>query len=326
MPDPFEIFKQNAESNRKRILKNKKNGDVLKTRSSSSPLSDKTNTYRNRLTHTHKEDSSKLKRTQSHDKVSKPINAPKASISQLSRVFLQSRQAEQRSDPTPDAANNSINQLSKLMRVTSKPNTGNYVGVNSRFRSILTEFKKIDLERTSVGDNLNLDSLYVLATFVNWFKNNKFDYILFDKNNELTKKYYSQLQRQMDTKDLGARNMITTLPKQPHNNDMLLTLTSNKYLRPEFRSSKLLPTHLIQQVNRVGRFLYSAKVISLNSLKSQVCLLMATDIRFELIPNTLLVLDNTNSCYQKINEEFLKIYLHWHVYSNKPIDVNFFKQ
>lgn len=151
--------------------------------------------------------------------------------------------------------------------------------------------------------------------FINWFKNNKFDYILQNKNYEVPQ------QLNEDNPQVPATQKVS----KQSSSDILTQLKREVYLRPEFRTDKSLPSHTILYVKKIGRFMYFAHVKNILNKEVEKILLIATDLRFNLEKDALLVLLNKCSYSKRFNDKVLRVYLRWHVYRDEILDLKLFK-
>lgn len=329
--DEFEVFKERHEADRKPPnLKEKKRPNLRrKNKGSARVLGDKTNVMSRRNDGFLKPGKQVDKTQLSNDRKDRIQKKSTSGVTNLNLVrwIRDNKTRELANNHQGNSnANSSNKELVQTMRCSPGPTTGTQKGVYARFQEIQAEFSKIDPNKAvGIHQVMHMESLHVVSKFVNWFKNNKFDYILVDEKNKMTELHRLELEKQLANTPLTCKR-LTQFPRKPYLNGMLSTLLNNEYIKPE-----LAPTHFIQNVKKIGRFMYSVEAINIKNLEirtnlqTQTCLLMATDIRFNLTANTLLVLNLAHCCYQKVGNEVLKIYLHWHVYSDKPIDVNIIK-
>lgn len=286
--DEFERFKARAALLRKRMIQENRlniikkndlqNGHILDRRI---PLLDRTN--RKRV----KRDQKDTNSVTSSDITSNLLRKnPNVEVSQRGTTY-------------------SIFELKKLT-MGSKPKA--LFGVLNRFQNFHKEFERIELSHIRAEHMQVFQVLCSLISFVDWFKLNKFDYIIHDKNNQLKEKV---LKGTITPKEIKSK---------PKDDDITKNMHLQKYLRIELNKHNLYPTHLILRCKKIGKFMYSAKVKLLTTKEITYCLLIASDTRYDLKDDSLLILDDNNSYLHQIGKSEVKVYNRWHVYTDKPID------
>lgn len=222
----------------------------------------------------------------------------------------------------PDNPNKiSIFTLSSIIKNT-KFTTNMKNGGNDRLLEIwkdivkYTPFERINITKGSI---LLQAHLYA-KRFVEWFKINKFDYILVDKDLEALRAIYNS------EKVRASIKMKNTSVDSKQKEGMVDQLSKQRYIRHEQykKASNPSPTHIVQTYKRVGKFMSTAKVKDIQTNETSVVLLLRTDIRFKVDTNDLLILMDKSCTTHLIDNKKIPVYMNWQIYRERPIDIDFF--
>lgn len=215
-----------------------------------------------------------------------------------------------RRTPNVSIQKNRSYSILELKKLTSGFKPKALFGVSNRFLNFHKEFDTIKLSHIRVEHIQTFQVFSSILTFVSWFKLNKFDYIIHDKNNQLKQNVLKRLVTPHRTK------------LKPKDDDITKNMFLQKYIRIEYNKDSLSPSHLIIRCKKVGKFMYSVRLKSLIDQEITYCLLIASDTRYDLKNDSLIILDDNHSYLHNIGKSTVKVYSRWHVYTDRPIDPN----
>lgn len=219
----------------------------------------------------------------------------------------------------------SIFELSSIIRNSSFTKYVKH-GFNDRYLKITIELLNyIPHNNNNKRDrgSIVLQANEYMRNFIDWFKINKFDYLIVDKMDTLRLRFD-------DKQNVIAQNQKDkgVIECQYENDEKIVQkLSRQRYLRETYRNEmKPNPTHIVESYNKVGKFIISTKVKNIFTGKTEVVLLLQADVRFAVKKGNLLVL-HQKSCYnQRINNKPTSVYVNWFIYKEKPLDIDFFNQ
>lgn len=327
--DPFELHRLQCESNIKKMKMEKRlnvlNGNAINSGTTPATLT-LSKTYRKRLALSDKTNTNGLNQNAEY-RNEKLMDKPKVTISGMrdSIIAMHRKPNSQKLSIQKASVNKptkiSIFALSSIIKCT-KFTTHMKNGCNNRLLEIsrdiiiYTPFESINISKDSI---LSQARLYV-KSFIEWFKVNKFDYILVAKNLE-------DLKTNSESENLRAnisREKTSALTNQDVG--MVGQLSKQRYIRHDQRQNAANPnpTHIVQKYKKVGKFMATASVKDIYTKKTCVVLLLRTDIRFKVNTNEMLVLMDKSRTTQIINNKEIPVYMNWQIYKEKPIDIDFF--
>lgn len=314
--DSFERFKVQAETRRKRLRNNNgdpKSGfsqlkDPLRLGHPRHPLSDRTNI------------------------TNKPPQPKPVKISNIRSALVSlHKDIGAQSDPTRSNQHNNTNdsnlinilQLSQTMKMNSKKVYKSYNVLYDYLVSELGKFPKPCLN--DLDELICLQTFKSFITFATWFKHNKFEYVLVDKDSSMKNSFMSKISNLLESSCEFKPDTIDGSPildKESINQKLIRC----NYIRPQFRKNNWPPppTHLITSWHKIGIFLISANVKDLETNDSSQVLLTLTDMKIPIEKDCLVVLNDEVRYDHMINDKVLPMYLNWHVYKEGPSNSDFF--
>lgn len=327
--DPFELHRLQCESNIKKMRMEKRlnvfNGNAINSGTTPATLQ-LSKTYRKRLVLSDKTNTNGLNQNAKYIN-EKLMDKPKVTISGMrdSIIAMHRKSNTQKLSFQKTSVNKpnkiSIFALSSIIKSTKftthmKNGCTNRLLEISRDIIIYTPFESINKSKDSI---LSQARLYI-KSFIEWFKINKFDYILVAKNLE-------GLKTNSETENLHAnipREKTSALTNQDVG--MVGKISKQRYIRHDQRQNAANPnpTHIVQKYKKVGKFMATASVKDIYTKKTCVVLLLRTDIRFKVNTNDMLVLMDKSRTTQIINNKEIPVYMNWQIYKEKPIDIDFF--
>lgn len=224
--------------------------------------------------------------------------------------------------PRPPQRNSSKISIFELTSIIRNTNFTRYVkqGFNNRYfeisRDILSYVPYGNTSHIHRKD-LSLKIHTSMKCFVEWFKINRFDYLIIDKN-------IKELRNQEEQRLSPNKILVGDYLEKEKKEGIVQKLTRQRYTRNFFKKDKPTPTHIIQETKNLSRFMLTAKVKDISKDISLVIILLKTDSRFDVRIGDLLVLTE-KACYkQMIDQNEVSVYLSWHIYKEEPIDIDFF--
>ena len=321
--DPFELHKLQSEANIKKMKTEKRLNVFNKStiNSGTTPVTLKMpETNRGRLVL-----GDKTNNPNSKHRNEKLKDKPKVKISDMrdSIIAMHRKPNAQKLDTLKSILSKpnkiSIFALSSIIKST-KFTTNMKNGCNNRLIEISRDIIMYKpFESTNIKeDRILSQARSYVKNFIEWFKINKFDYILVAKNLEVLKTNF-------ETKDLRVKIpkvKISELNKQEVG--MVKKISGQRYIRHDQKAGNPNPTHIVKKYKKVGKFMAAATVKDIATNKNCIVLLLRTDIRFNVNTNDLLVLVDKSRTTQLINNKEVPVYMNWQIYKEKPIDIDFF--
>lgn len=224
----------------------------------------------------------------------------------------------------------SITELGPLINFNNEPKALLMRRVTSQRYSHLNGL----IPRT-YGNYYSLFILQQLCTWIvrviDWFKNNRFDYIITNKNLDQIKEAVNSELMAPEMKpnlDILLETLIENSKnsKEEEENGILLSLLKLKYLPSQSRRKRtdLLPTCIVENTKKVGIYMIYASVKDLKSKKSLDVILMKADNRVELEIGDLLVLPRISSSKICIKEIMVPVYSTFQLYQKRSLDADFY--
>ncbi|KAK6456306.1 uncharacterized protein RJT20DRAFT_43602 [Scheffersomyces xylosifermentans] len=150
-----------------------------------------------------------------------------------------------------------------------------------------------------------------LRGFIEWFKNNRYDYIAESKDIPDISEQFGTQQLIPDTNTMIHKKVqpSSLTPFKSPNEGIATQLAHSRYVKkPNVR-----PTHVIESSSRIGKFIDSALVKDLKTDEKYVILLLRTDLRFKISKNDRLVLGQHSVHSHIVNGKSLQIYSRWEI-------------
>lgn len=326
--DPFEIHRLQFEANVKKMKIEKRlnvfNGNAINSGTTPATLklskefrkqvlSDKTNVSYSNSTGSYRNEHLMMK-----PKVT--ISGMRNSIIAMHRKPSGNKISTQKC-PTNKQDKISIFTLSSVIKNTKFSARMKY-GCNDRLLEIskdIVKYTPFERIHATTGSILSQAHLYAKKLF-EWFKINKFDYILVNKDVEALKTGYNN---EKVRESIKIKNNCLDIKQ---NEGMVERLSKQRYIRHgQYKKSvNPNPTHIVETCKRIGKFMSTAKVKDIQTNETSVVLLLRTDIRFKVNANDLLVLMDKSCATQLIDNKKIPVYMNWQIYREKPIDIDFF--
>lgn len=327
--DPFELHRLQSEANIKKMKMEKRlnvfNGNAIKSGTTLVTLK-LAETYSKRLVLSDKTNTNCLNQNVKY-RNEKLMNKPKVTISGMrDSIIAMHRKPNTQKLSIQKASINKSNKisifsLSSIIKNT-KFTTHMKNGCNNRLLEISRDiiiYIPFESTNTNKDSILSQARLYV-KSFIEWFKINKFDYILVAKNLEALKT------------NSEAENFRACIPKEKFSVlskkkvGMVGQISKQRYVRHDQRqkTANPKPTHIVQKYKKVGKFMATAAVKDIYTNKNSIVLLLRTDIRFKVNTNDMLVLIDKSRTTQFIDNKEIPVYMNWQIYKEKPIDIDFF--
>ncbi|CUM63053.1 uncharacterized protein PRCAT00000616001 [Priceomyces carsonii] len=164
--------------------------------------------------------------------------------------------------------------------------------------------------------------LHYVRKFIEWFKLNKYDYIIYKKDlQNLTGPSIRNKPREIrDLKiDDNSQNPGHRPPFENHMPGLARALNSTRYRSQDSTIGDIEPSHMIEYTSKIGKFINFAKVRDLRTEISHLAFFIRADIRFDLEKHDLIILQRKPIRFRFTNGNEISLYMTWKIFRDETL-------